>query len=227
MYGGKRALCLIEGKIVHGKGLGRFLGIPTANVEANDKSLSIEDGVYTTKVFILGDEYNGVVNIGRRPTVDNLKTITIEVNIIDFNKDIYGQEILLELIEKIRKISKFKDLDELVLNIRRDLLFAIDKKAILPDGVTMEAESNSIVFSNKRIMFSPSAFSLLFLLFLNPSCKYSLISLYIAVYHKKPDGEDMFLSLKELIRDTNSVLLENGIRYAIEQKDGFYCIRKI
>lgn len=113
---------ILIGKVIHGLGNGRKVGMPTANLDISCLKQDVEFGVYACYVFINGHKYKGVCNIGKRPTVDNLKTI--EVNIIDFNKDIYGLIIKIELIYKLRDIIKFKSLEEVKKQVNNDILHA-------------------------------------------------------------------------------------------------------
>jgi riboflavin kinase / FMN adenylyltransferase len=111
----------ITGKVVDGKKIGRQIGYPTANILVEDKyKLIPADGVYVVKVRHDNSTYGGMLNIGNNPTV-NGKHKTIEVNIFDFNKDIYEENATIYFIERLRDEVKFNGLQEL-----KDQL-AIDK----------------------------------------------------------------------------------------------------
>ena len=114
----------IAGKVVKGKQLGRTIGFPTANIEiADDKKLIPPLGVYAVEVYIphLGKTYRGMLNIGRRPTVDVANApITIEVHIIDFEGDIYGEEVNVKFIKQIREERQFPSLDDLIEQLSLD-----------------------------------------------------------------------------------------------------------
>lgn len=110
-----------EGKIVTGDRRGNTLGFPTANVHLSDEhKLLPKNGVYFVKVVLEHGVYYGMMNIGHRPTVSLGKDIFIEVNIFDFNMDIYGQKIKVILKEYIREEKKFNSLDELVIQLNKD-----------------------------------------------------------------------------------------------------------
>ena len=112
----------IEGKIVMGEQIGRTIGYPTANISPSNLSKKIPPlGVYAVWITVAGIRYNGMLNIGLRPTLlpDNLKP-TIEVNIIDFNHNIYGQIITLEIVKKVRDEKRFSDMQSLVNEIDKD-----------------------------------------------------------------------------------------------------------
>ena len=112
---------IILGEVIYGKQLGRVLGFPTANLRFENK-IYPEFGVYGVKVHIEDDEkiYNGVMNIGRNPTVD-IGVLSVETNIFDFSKDIYGEIILIEVLENIRSEKKFNSVDELKKQIGYDV----------------------------------------------------------------------------------------------------------
>ena len=111
---------IILGEVVYGKQLGRVLGFPTANLRFENK-IYPEFGVYGVKVHIEDDEkiYNGVMNIGRNPTVD-IGVLSVETNIFDFSKDIYGKIILIEVLENIRYEKQFSSVEELKEQIGKD-----------------------------------------------------------------------------------------------------------
>ena len=111
---------IILGEVVYGKQLGRVIGFPTANLKFENK-IYPEFGVYGVKIHIQGDEkiYNGVMNIGRNPTVD-VGVLSVETNIFDFNEDIYGKIILIEVLENIRYEKKFSSVEKLKEQIGKD-----------------------------------------------------------------------------------------------------------
>ena len=112
------------GTVVKGLQLGTKLGYPTANIQINERNKIIPaNGVYAVKVRVLGSFYKGMMSIGENPTVEN-KTFSIEVNIFDFNSDIYGKEITVFPIKKLRDEKKFENLDELVQNLQLDKTYA-------------------------------------------------------------------------------------------------------
>jgi len=104
---------LLSGKVIKGNSLGKTIGFPTANIKVENKlKIYPADGVYAVKININEREYNGMMNIGQKPTVgDNSKTL--EVNIFDFNHDIYGNGIKVRFVKRIRDERKFENLQEL------------------------------------------------------------------------------------------------------------------
>ncbi|MBN2213186.1 MAG: bifunctional riboflavin kinase/FAD synthetase [Bacteroidales bacterium] len=112
----------IEGKVIEGKKLGKSLGYPTANIRViGENKLIPLSGVYAVKVEIDEKCYNGMMNIGIRPTIaEQVHNLTIEVHILQFNRIIYGENIRLHFIERIRDEKKFKSVEELVEQLRCD-----------------------------------------------------------------------------------------------------------
>ena len=118
---------MLHGTVVDGKKLGRELGFPTANIEASDKHKIIPGyGVYAVKVELNSIEYNGMLNIGTRPTFNNnADNRSIEVNIFEFEGDIYGKEITLKFVGKIRDEQKFDNIEMLVNQLEKDRITAL------------------------------------------------------------------------------------------------------
>jgi riboflavin kinase / FMN adenylyltransferase len=112
----------IEGTIVGGKKIGREIGYPTANVSTSYvNKLLPGDGVYVVKVKFNGSEFGGMANIGHRPTVNTTgEPRTVEVHIFDFNASIYGQEVSLSFLHRLRNEMKFASVEELKLQLDRD-----------------------------------------------------------------------------------------------------------
>ena len=108
-----------EGKVVHGNRLGRSIGFPTANIWLPKNNLPIK-GVFSVKISIDMSEFDGIANIGIRPTVGGTSPV-LEVNIFDFKKEIYGKRIKVEFVKKIRDEKKFDSLDDLKKQIAKDV----------------------------------------------------------------------------------------------------------
>ena len=110
----------ITGKVVGGKKLGRTLGYPTANIDINDKYKIIPaDGVYAVNVIHDGKIFEGMLNIGNNPTVEG-KGRSIEVNIFNFDKEIYGDDATIIFIERLRDEVKFNGLEQLKEQLAKD-----------------------------------------------------------------------------------------------------------
>lgn len=122
----------ITGLVVRGNQLGKLMGYPTANLFIEDPNKLIPAmGVYASRVHYKGKSYKGMTNIGMRPTI-NANKLTFETNIFDFDKEIYGESITVELIKRIRNEKKFGNLE-----ILKDQL-AIDREKsflVLSEGM--------------------------------------------------------------------------------------------
>jgi len=113
----------IRGKVATGRNRGgRLLGFPTANINLQDE-LSPKTGVYAVTVECQGRQYKGVANIGYSPTFDD-HIFTVEVHILDFDQDIYGEDIRVNFIHRLRAEQKFNGIDELSEQINKDVVQA-------------------------------------------------------------------------------------------------------
>ncbi|MHB1126573.1 MAG: bifunctional riboflavin kinase/FAD synthetase [Bacillota bacterium] len=112
---------ILEGEVIPGDQRGRQLGFPTANLNVNKEILIPPEGVYATRVNVEGKLYPGIVNIGRRPTFGDDLPNSVEVYIMDFARDIYGQSVVLELIEMLRPEKRFASADDLIAQIQNDV----------------------------------------------------------------------------------------------------------
>ncbi len=113
---------LLIGKVIKGDKIGRKIGFPTANIQVeNPYKLIPKQGVYAVKVKVSEQQYCGMLNIGTRPTISITQTNKrLEVNLFDFNEDIYNQEIKLYFYQRIRNEQKFQNLDELKKQLEID-----------------------------------------------------------------------------------------------------------
>ena len=110
----------MSGRVAHGEKLGRELGFPTANIHLHRQASAIQ-GIFIVEVFGLNEEpLQGVASIGTRPTVNETKAL-LEVFLLDFNQDIYGQHIQVSFLKKLRDEEKFDSLDELIEQIQLDV----------------------------------------------------------------------------------------------------------
>jgi riboflavin kinase/FMN adenylyltransferase len=110
----------IQGEVIKGAQRGRTLGFPTANI-ALDRLVTAVRGVYAVRIYSLDKKpFKGVANVGSRPTVDG-KNHFLEVNIFDFDQEIYGRTIQIEFVEWIRAEKKFDSVDDLKNAIQNDV----------------------------------------------------------------------------------------------------------
>lgn len=113
----------ITGKVVYGNQIGRTLGMPTANIIPPAEKLIPPNGVYASRIFVEGDVYYGITNIGYKPTVGDKNEKGVETFIFDFQESIYDKEIKVELFAYERGEQKFGSLDELKMQMERDCQF--------------------------------------------------------------------------------------------------------
>jgi riboflavin kinase/FMN adenylyltransferase len=111
----------IRGTVVKGKGRGKVIGFPTANVAYEKNLILPKTGVYITRTSINGMSYLSLVNIGVNPTFGNEQILSLENHVLDFNEDIYGVQIAVEFISRLRDEKKFDSVNELILQIRTDV----------------------------------------------------------------------------------------------------------
>lgn len=112
----------LHGTVVEGQKIGRTINYPTANIDTSDPDKIIPGyGVYAVVVTVTNEEYFGMLNIGSRPTVNhNADHRTVEVNILDFDADIYGEEIKVVFYHKLREEQRFASLDALKEQLAKD-----------------------------------------------------------------------------------------------------------
>lgn len=117
----------LSGEVIEGNKIGRSIGFPTANISIKDEEKIIPaNGVYAVKVKLNDQCFNGMMNIGNRPTIEETKKSSIEVHIFDFSENIYGLEIEIVFKAHIRKEEKFSDIDTLKKQLINDQKAALD-----------------------------------------------------------------------------------------------------
>ncbi|MCF8294180.1 MAG: bifunctional riboflavin kinase/FAD synthetase [Chitinophagaceae bacterium] len=118
----------LEGVVIHGEKRGRLIGFPTANVHVGDAHKLIPaNGVYAVKAYLKETVYKAMLNIGVRPTVSSSNHRSIEVNIIDFDQDIYDETLRIEFVDKLRDEIKFNGIDELIAQLTIDKQDALSR----------------------------------------------------------------------------------------------------
>lgn len=114
----------LKGSIIKGKQRGRVMGFPTANLQLNKSLITPSTGVYITKCHVKDMEFNSVTNIGVNPTFEQKIEISVETHILDFDSDIYGEEIVVTFKERIRPEKKFNSVNMLIDQIQNDIKHA-------------------------------------------------------------------------------------------------------
>ena len=110
----------LNGMVVHGDKRGKEIGFPTANIKPqDDRKIIPKVGVYAVKVRFEDNWYGGMMNIGYRPTFEGEEE-TLEVNLFDFDEDIYGKEVQVRFLSRIRDEQKFSGMDELKVQLKKD-----------------------------------------------------------------------------------------------------------
>ncbi|MDS1029072.1 bifunctional riboflavin kinase/FAD synthetase [Bacillota bacterium LX-D] len=121
---------VLYGKVVLGRRVGRKIGFPTANLRVGQNILVPKSGVYASKIMIDNQEYLGMTNIGQKPTFGYNLPQTIEVNIFNFDQDIYGQELEISLVKRLRNEQKFHSPERLQKQLeqdRKDVFLALSR----------------------------------------------------------------------------------------------------
>jgi len=111
----------VTGQVVAGKGRGaKLLGVPTANI-LPENDLLPASGIYAVRVAKDGEQLSGVANIGTCPTFDNQEELTLEVHLLGFNGDLYGERLQVDFVARLREERRFPSIDDLAAQIRADI----------------------------------------------------------------------------------------------------------
>jgi riboflavin kinase / FMN adenylyltransferase len=111
----------INGTVVHGNKLGRTIGFPTANIEINEATKMLPAfGVYAVKAELNGRKFDGVMNIGNKPTVQQSEKVFVEVFLFDFSEDIYGETLRVNVFERLRGEQRFGSIEALKEQLGKD-----------------------------------------------------------------------------------------------------------
>ena len=110
----------VFGEVLHGKKLGRTLGFPTMNLIPPAEKLLPAYGVYVTKTAVDGQWFDGITNIGLRPTVDSDRQVSVETHLFDYDKDLYGKQVEVQFLYFLRPERKFEDVEQLKSAMQED-----------------------------------------------------------------------------------------------------------
>jgi len=119
-------LYTLTGEVIHGKENGRTVGMPTANIKISDINKLPVFGVYATVVNVDGNHYDGVTNVGQRPSVDQSPEITVETFLLDFKGDLYGKIIQVDFYKFLRDTMKFDSLKDVKRQVMKDCEAAME-----------------------------------------------------------------------------------------------------
>ena len=176
--------------VIHGRGIGKHVGTPTANLRVEKQIDLPETGVYFSKITLCDQFFYGVTHIGTRPTLDNDKEISIETHIFNFDKDIYGCAITINLYKKVREIKKFNNLSLLLKQIRKDCAAAQKYWGVIKQPVLLEMdkETHRVMINSQDIYLSVKEFEVLYILYANPMASFTKEQIYSAVWNEPPIG---------------------------------------
>lgn len=110
----------IDGTVTTGAHIGSSLGFPTANIDLDNSYMDILDGVYFVRAYYKDNKYYGICNIGHNPSINYVKNKRLEVNLFDFNLNIYGELLKIEFLDYIRSEIKFENKEDLIKQISKD-----------------------------------------------------------------------------------------------------------
>lgn len=112
----------VTGPVIHGDGRGRKINVPTANIEIPPGKLLPANGIYATWAWVKGKRYAAATNVGVRPTfTPDLPSPAVEAHLLDFDGDIYGQDLRLEFVDYLRPEEKYNSVEALLVQIARDI----------------------------------------------------------------------------------------------------------
>ncbi|MEZ4909987.1 MAG: bifunctional riboflavin kinase/FAD synthetase [Saprospiraceae bacterium] len=192
---------LLSGRVVHGDKLGSKLGYPTANLQISEKDKLIpREGVYTVNAVVDGLTLEGMMYIGKRPTIAQQEFINIEVNLFDFNDNIYNKNIRIEILGFQRGDIKFENLEELKVQLAEDERNALSALNNIKNKVTEQTKATIAIlnFNGRELLesylpmmsYSSSKYNIEYLLIDNNSTDQSVS--YISKWH--PEIKTMELS---------------------------------
>ena len=165
----------LTGTVVHGRGIGKLVGMPTANLDLPLGAPLPPVGVYLTRALLEGREYHGVTNVGARPTVDRDPEITVETHILNFSGDLYGRELEIWLYTRLRAPLRFPDFSLLLDQIRRNCDAARDFFGVplSASPLHMDPQKHLAVLEGQELPLSPKEFDLLYHLYSNPDTAFT------------------------------------------------------
>ena len=118
-----------SGKVVIGAQRGRTLGFPTANIKLDEPRKAVpKNGVYVVKCYLKEEEHIGIMNLGYRPTFENKHELVLEAHLLNFDRDIYGSDMKIEFVKRLRDEKKFDSKEMLIHQIESDKLEAQKEK---------------------------------------------------------------------------------------------------
>ncbi len=177
---------IIIGTVIHGRGIGKLVGTPTVNLKVEGVQKLPQVGVYAAKIYINKQTYYGATIVGTHPTIDNDKDISIETFILNFDEEIYGSIIKIELYKKLRGVQRFDNLSLLLEQIKKDCLCVQELWGVqlISSKISICFESHNVSIDNQNIYLSKKEFEVLYLLYSNPGICFTKEQIYEAVWHE-------------------------------------------
>ena len=179
-------ICTMTGTVVHGRGIGKLVGTPTANIKTGKYTALPETGVYAAKILLDSHTYYGVVHVGTRPTLDNDRHISIETHIFDFHNDIYGQTLTIQLYKKLREVRKFDELSLLIEQISDDISFSQKFWGLEQTNHTLyiDVKSHCIIIDERELYLSKNEFEVFYMLYSSPQSTFTKEQIYEKVWQE-------------------------------------------
>ncbi|GAY73109.1 riboflavin biosynthesis protein RibF [Lentilactobacillus kosonis] len=125
-----------SGVVVHGREVGRLLGYPTANVEHSELQWLPNVGIYIVRVEVAGKQHIAMASVGHNVTFSDTLPMTIEINILDFNQNIYGETLIVDWLSHIRDEVKFETTEQLTEQLYADEVFTRDYLKLHPEIIS-------------------------------------------------------------------------------------------
>ena len=176
----------LTGTVIHGRGIGKHVGTPTANIAIEKKDFLPKTGVYVADILLGDKRYYGVTHIGTRPTLDNDSFVSIETYIFDFDKDIYGCTITVNLYKKLREVRKFNELSLLLEQIANDRTMAQEFWGLKQTNHTLHIDVNRhcVILEQQEVYLSTNEFEVLYLLLQSPQTAFTKEQIYEQIWHE-------------------------------------------
>lgn len=228
----KPPLYVLDGRVVHDRGIGRLVGMPTANLELLPGSSLPPVGVYIAQAVLDGQTYGAVTHIGPRPTVDGDPRPSIETHILEFDCTIYGQRLELRLFACLRGPRKFADLSHLLVQVQADCAAARAYFGMEPPAARLEldAAARRVRLGQRMLELSEKEFALLSILYGNSRTVFTKEQLYEAVWGLPANGcchavENTVFQIRKKLRacgapDLIRTVVGRGYRFGWEEQSG-------
>ena len=180
------AVCRLTGTVIHGRGIGKLVGMPTADLQVSRNDALPDAGAYIAAVRVDGETYYGVTHIGPSPTIDSGTEPSVETHLFRWRGDLYGRVLEVELYERLRGPQKFEHLSALLQQIRRDCLIAREYWGIREEspGLVMDLKKHQTKIGEWEIPLSAKEFDVLYLLYSEPETLFTKEQIYERVWHE-------------------------------------------